>query len=114
MHELSIALSIVDIATEAVEKNGGGNVEALYLKLGQLSGVVKDALLFSWEMACAGTPIEGARLIIEEVPAVFHCPSCDEERVLDSISHFACAVCNEPAPMIFGGKELQLTAMEIV
>ena len=114
MHELSIALSIVDIATEAAEKHGGGTVEALYLKLGKLSGVVKDALLFSWELACAGTPIEGSRLVIEEVPVVVHCGSCNADRMLDSINNFICPVCDHATPTVIRGRELQVTALEIV
>jgi hydrogenase nickel incorporation protein HypA/HybF len=114
MHELSIALSIVDIATEAARKNGGGTVEALYLRLGKLSGVAKDALLFSWELASADTPIKGSRLIIEEVPVVVHCTLCDADRTIDSTDNFECPVCNEPTPTVVSGKELQLSALEIV
>ena len=114
MHELSIALSIVDIATEAARRNGGGTVEALYLRLGKLSGVAKEALLFSWELACADSPIEGSRLVIEEVPIVVHCASCDADRTIDTSDDFVCPVCNEPTPTVVSGKELQLSALEIV
>ena len=41
---------------------------------GALSGVVPEALLASYEMACAETPLEGSRLVIEEVPVVVFCP----------------------------------------
>jgi hydrogenase nickel incorporation protein HypA/HybF len=114
MHELSIAMSIVDIAVEAAEKNGGGRVQSLYLKLGTLSGVANDALLFSWELACAGTPIEGSRLMIEEVPVKVHCVPCDADRTLDSANDLSCPVCSEPTPTILTGRELQLTALEIL
>ena len=114
MHELSVALSIMDIATEAAKENGGGKVEALYLKLGRLSGVVKDALLFSWEVACADTSLKGSRLVIEEVPIVIHCSTCSEDRTVDSLNGFDCPVCHEPAAAIVSGKELQLTALEIL
>jgi hydrogenase nickel incorporation protein HypA/HybF len=114
MHELSIALSIVDIATETAKNNGGGRVEALYLKLGALSGVVKDALLFSWELATADTALEGSRLVIEEVPIIVRCSNCDEDRKLDSINKFFCPVCNEAAPKLVQGKELEITALEII
>ena len=68
MHELSIALSMIDMASEEVVRLGGGRVTALHLKLGELSGVVKEALNFSWEIACQGTPLEGSQLVIEETP----------------------------------------------
>ncbi len=48
MHELSIALSMIEMATEESNKRGGAKVDVVHLKLGRLSGVVKDALLFSW------------------------------------------------------------------
>lgn len=67
MHELSIAMSIADSAAEEVRKYEGSRVCAVHLRLGDLSGVVKEALLFSWEASCEGTPLAGARLVIEEV-----------------------------------------------
>ena len=45
MHELSIAMSIVEMAEEEAAKHGGVQVTAIHLKLGALSGVVKEALL---------------------------------------------------------------------
>ena len=68
MHELSIATNIVDIACEEAERQGDLRVDAVYLNLGALSGVVKDALLFSWDLACEGTCIAGARLAIRDTP----------------------------------------------
>lgn len=65
MHELSIAMSMIEMAeAEAVAR--GGRVTALHLKLGLLSGVAKEALEFSYEIACEGTALEGSQLVIEE------------------------------------------------
>ncbi|MEZ0335116.1 MAG: hydrogenase maturation nickel metallochaperone HypA, partial [Gemmatimonadales bacterium] len=75
MHELSIALSLVDLAQEEAERLGG-RVCALHLRIGALAGVVPEALLASYEMACAETPLEGSRLVIEDVPVVVYCPEC--------------------------------------
>jgi hypothetical protein len=61
MHELSIAMSIVEMAEEEAERRGA-HVAAVYLKLGALSGVVKEALLSSYEMACEDTPPQGLPL----------------------------------------------------
>ena len=68
MHELSIAMSIVEIACEEAGRQGGCPVEEVRLKIGKDSGVVSDALLFSWELACEGTSAQGARLLVEEQP----------------------------------------------
>ncbi|MFI5070488.1 MAG: hydrogenase/urease maturation nickel metallochaperone HypA, partial [Terriglobales bacterium] len=46
MHELSIAMSIVELAEEEAQQRNA-QVTAVHLKLGALSGVVKEALCFS-------------------------------------------------------------------
>ena len=66
MHELSIAAGIVEIASEEAAQRGC-RVEVVHLKLGALSGVVREALLFSWDVACEDSPIAGAKLEIEGV-----------------------------------------------
>jgi hypothetical protein len=66
MHELSIANALVEVACEEAEHRGLGQILALHLRIGPLAGVVKEALLFSFDLAAAGTAIEGARLEVQE------------------------------------------------
>src|SRR5437588_9641697 len=112
MHELSIALSIVAMAEEEARARGV-QVNAVHLKLGMLSGVVKDALLFSYDLACEGTLLEGSQLLIEEVPTVVYCPVCQAERALASVQRFCCSVCDSPTPEVVQGRELEVVALEI-
>lgn len=112
MHELSIAMSIVEMADEEARRRGV-RVNAVHLKLGTLSGVVKEALLFSYDLVCEGTALEGSHLIIEEIPTVVYCPVCEAERKLDSIQRFCCSVCDTPTPEVMQGKELEVVALEI-
>ena len=114
MHELSIAVSIVEMATEESEKRGGAKVDAVHLKLGKLSGVVKDALLFSWEIACQGTTLENSRLEIEEIPVVGYCENCRENVAIGHINNLICPKCESPILEIISGKELMVTALEII
>src|ERR1044071_1298367 len=113
MHELSIAMSIIEMASEESERRGGAQIHAVHLKLGHLSGVVKDALLFSYDVACEGTPLEGSRLVIEDVPVVVFCPVCSEEQTLASVQRFFCPACGAPTPQVISGKELQVVALEL-
>src|ERR1700722_6093225 len=106
MHELSIALSIVEMAQEESERRGQAQVLAGHLRLGQLSGGVKEALLSSYEMACEATPLEGSRLLIEEIPVEVFCPRCEAPRLVDSIQWFCCPECGTPTANILRGKEL--------
>src|SRR5437867_13419600 len=66
MHELSIALNIVEIAEEELARHGGERVRAVHLQVGPLAGVAKEALLFSFGLASEGAPVVGSRLIIED------------------------------------------------
>jgi hydrogenase nickel incorporation protein HypA/HybF len=66
MHELSIAVNIVDIASEEAKRLNARRVESVHLKLGLFSGVARDALLFAWELASENTTVAGSRLAIEE------------------------------------------------
>lgn len=113
MHELSIALSIVEMAEQEARSRGGVHVTAVHLKLGPLAGVVKEALRFSYGVSCEGTMLEGSELVIEETPAVIYCDNCEAERSLSSIQAFLCPVCGTPAPKVIVGQELELVAMEI-
>ncbi len=113
MHELSIAMSIVEMAEEEAERRGGARINAVFLKLGALSGVVKDALLSSYELACEGTELEGSRLVIEEIPVVVYCPGCMAPRPLNSIQWFVCPECRNPVSEVIRGRELQVAALEI-
>jgi hydrogenase nickel incorporation protein HypA/HybF len=112
MHELSIAMSIVEMAEEEAQSRNV-RVSAVYLKLGMLSGVVKDALLSSYGMACDGTLLEGSRLVIEEVPVEVFCVSCNMNRTLTSVQWFICPECGATTPTLVHGKELEVTALEI-
>jgi len=112
MHELSIAMSIVDTALEEAQRRGV-QVTAVHLRVGALSGVVKDALLFSYEMACQDTALQGSRLIVEDVPVVVFCPQCKQKRTLPSVQSFACPECGEPTMDILQGKELEVFALEV-
>jgi hydrogenase nickel incorporation protein HypA/HybF len=113
MHELSIAASIVDLAQEEAEQRGA-RVLAVHLKLGPLAGVVKQALLGSYEIASAGTPLEGSRLVVEDVPVVVFCPQCSRRRPLAAVPPLRCPECHTATPEVLEGADLQVTALEIV
>jgi hydrogenase nickel incorporation protein HypA/HybF len=112
MHELSIALSVLEVVEEEAERRGV-SVSAVRLKLGPLAGVIKDALLSAFDLAREGTPLEHCMLVIEEVPIIAFCPQCQMNRTIESAQHICCGICGTPTPQILSGRELEVTAMEI-
>jgi hydrogenase nickel incorporation protein HypA/HybF len=65
MHELSVAMSLVDTICEELPQLGDVTVRSVRIRVGALSGIGMEALMFAFDLATDGTPIAGARLIIE-------------------------------------------------
>jgi len=112
MHELSIALGIVDIVEEEAERQGG-RIAAIHLKLGPLSGVVREALESAYELAREGTPLAQAQLIVEEVTLIVRCATCAAERAPPSVQELRCPACGTPTNEVVSGRELEVCALEI-
>jgi len=112
MHELSIAMALVDMAAEEAEKRGA-RVVAAHVRLGILSGVVKEALVSAYQMASEGTAVEGTSLVIDEIPAIIHCAVCQQERRTRPHEWFLCDVCGTVATDLVRGRELELAALEL-
>jgi len=113
MHELSIALSILDIAAEEAQRHGGARVRGIHLRLGPLSGVVKEALMSAYELAREGSALGDAELIIEDVPVRASCPICQTTRAITSVPQLFCPECGAPTPDVESGRELEVFALEI-
>jgi hydrogenase nickel incorporation protein HypA/HybF len=111
MHELSIALSILDIASEESERLGVVPC-AIHVKLGPLAGVVKEALVSAFALSTEGSSWEATELVIDEVPIMGWCDRCEADRPVASIQEFTCQECGQPVERITGGQELELTGLE--
>ena len=113
MHELSIALAILDLAAEEAERRGGARVLGIHLRLGPLAGVVKEALVSSFEVARTDSPLVEAQLVIEDVPVTVYCPTCRGAREVVSDRQLCCRDCGTPSHGVVSGRELEVVALEI-
>jgi hydrogenase nickel incorporation protein HypA/HybF len=113
MHELSIALGIVEAVTEELDHRGGGRVRSVHLRLGLLSGVAKEALLSAYPLACEGSPLDGSSLVVEDVSVLAFCPDCAAERPVTALAEMRCASCGSLASTVVRGREIEVTAMEL-
>jgi hydrogenase nickel incorporation protein HypA/HybF len=112
MHELSVAMSLVDLAM-AESRREGGAVRAVHLRIGDLVGIEQGMLRHAFGLAASGTPVEGSELIIELVPAMVFCRVCNAAAPLQSKQWFGCSVCGEPSAEITQGREFELAALEL-
>jgi hydrogenase nickel incorporation protein HypA/HybF len=110
MHEFSIAMSIVDIAKDYALKENTHQVREIEIEVGELSGVVIDALEFCMEAAVKDSVLEGAERRIIRIPGKARCRVCSHEfRIKDLYA--VCPKCRNPAPEILQGRELRVKSL---
>lgn len=111
MHELAIAQAIVESAEQELET--GQKVLSLCLQLGPLSGVVEDALRFSFDLATQDTPLAGCRLDIENVPVTLYCHPCERLFQPAELARLVCPDCQKASSDLRSGRELLIVALEV-
>jgi hydrogenase nickel incorporation protein HypA/HybF len=113
MHEMGIALQIIEIATESIPADAGDvRVEKINLKIGKLSAVVPDSLKFCFNVAIKDTPLDGAELVIQELPVMARCKECGTQSTINSAS-FTCENCTSGALEFLSGRELDIESIEV-
>lgn len=113
MHELSIAMRVIEMVEQEVAAAGGGRVVSVSLRIGELAGVSEPALQFAFEQAREGTVAADARLQITHLPVQIFCPACAAVRELPRVPPLACPVCGRPTGDLRQGEELELDSIEL-
>jgi hydrogenase nickel incorporation protein HypA/HybF len=114
MHEVSIAIAICEEVTQRATSERAKRIVAVRLRAGELTGIVSDALRFAWEVVTEGTIAAGSQLEIERIPVQINCRTCSSVQAPIAANALLCARCGTPAAEIVRGRELEVTAMEIL
>lgn len=109
MHELSIAEAVLAIVAEHA---GGRAVERVHVRVGHLRQVSPPALEFAFRLLAAGTPVDGAELVLEEVPAVLRCRRCGSHTTAAGFP-LRCVACGDLHPDVVAGEELCVESLEV-
>lgn len=112
MHELSIAMRVVETLGEELALAPDERVEKVTMKVGALSGVVPEALAFAWGEVTGETPLAGSRLEVEFVEASAWCAACGAEREV-APNRLACPACGGATPEVVRGRELDVISVEV-
>ncbi len=112
MHEMSIAINIVEIAEEEVQKAGARSVLSIKLEIGALSGVIIEALEFAMEEAVKNTILENAKVDILFIPAKARCMNCHNEFEVDDLFS-PCPECNSIETEIIKGREMKIKSLVV-
>jgi hydrogenase nickel incorporation protein HypA/HybF len=110
MHELSIALSIVDLAEEEARKANAVTISKVDVEIGTMAGIDPDALLFAWDSVVQGTMAQQSTLVINTIQAEAHCLECGKDFPAE---HFfvQCPHCSSYRYQITKGKELRISSL---
>ncbi len=113
MHEMGIAMQIVEIASASIPADiDDVRVERINLKVGKLTAVVPENLRFCFQIVAQETPFCDADLNIEEIPIIAKCNDCNTEWTI-SEPVFICQECNGGSVEIISGRELDVNSIEI-
>jgi hydrogenase nickel incorporation protein HypA/HybF len=112
MHEMSIALSIVEAVDAKARQEGAGMISAIDLLVGKLAGIEAESLKFCFSAAAKGTLAEDAVLVIEEPEGAGECGECGM-RFPVTFYYAECPVCRSLRVKIVSGEEFLIQSMTI-
>ena len=111
MHELSIAQSLLDTVRAHAGDHPGARVTKVGIRVGELSGVEPEALLFSFDVIVRETEFRDAVLDIERVPLRQHCEACGRDASVVQFT-LVCPDCGASTRAV-AGDELQMSYLEL-
>jgi hydrogenase nickel incorporation protein HypA/HybF len=112
MHEMSIAQSLITILQEEMAKHGATALRSVRLNIGEMSAIVPESLSFCFEIIIQGTPLEGAKLLMDRIPLRGYCPGCDRPFDIKDFV-FVCPTCGSTNIETIEGQELSIVEMEV-
>jgi len=112
MHEMSLAQALVDRASELARQDGCKRILAIDVRIGALSGVMRDALEFCFPAAARGTVLEGTVLRVTEVPLKARCRACGRTSQPEPFE-IQCAHCGSMDLELTDAREFKLVSLEV-
>jgi hydrogenase nickel incorporation protein HypA/HybF len=112
MHELSIAENIVEICEQNAIANNATKIHSVTLNVGELSGVVMEALRTAMDSAVKNTIMQQSEIIYKVIHGVAKCEECGNEFQTNEI-YSNCTNCNSYMTTIIKGKEMTVASMDI-
>lgn len=113
MHEVGIMESVIERVLEQAEIERAKKVHKVGMRIGTMSGVVPEALRFAFEVVTQGTLAEGAEFRVETVPAHSTCRQCGARFAVRDLASLKCPECDGEPDGFQGGREIELTEIEI-
>jgi hydrogenase nickel incorporation protein HypA/HybF len=113
VHELSICQGIVEVAARALRAvpPPPPPVARVTVRVGRLTAVVPESLRYHFDLLTPGSLLDGAALVIEEIPVRGRCADCAAGFDIATLS-FTCPACGSGLVELTSGRELQVVSLE--
>ncbi len=112
MHEMSLCEGILQVLENESKRQGFKKVQNVWVEIGALAGVEKEALLFSFDVVTKKSIAEQAKLIIVDIPGTAWCMQCSKS--VDVNQRFdQCPDCGSYQLQITSGDEMKIKELEV-
>lgn len=113
MHEVSIALSLLDIVEKKCREAGYHSIDSVKVRVGKASGILPEAFSFALDVAKKDTLARDAKFWIEWIPLGGLCNGCGSEFATEKSYILECPKCASPSFKINRGYEMEVVEMEV-
>jgi hydrogenase nickel incorporation protein HypA/HybF len=114
LHEVSIALGMIEELIKIAHKNDAKKVTNVKLKIGKRSGIVTDSLIFAFDAVKLEHPVLSSSTIsIEEIPLTYECNKCKKAFQTDNFSFPSCPFCKSYSMKLLSGEEQHIENVEL-
>jgi len=112
MHELSLAMSLVELAESETIRSGSTAIISVDVLIGRLAGIDPEALKFMLDLSKKNTLLDHAFINFELVNGKGRCRACHSEFPVDTLAP-VCPGCHGISIEVTGGDELRIVSMEV-
>lgn len=113
MHETDMTKALIlTIKDWQSTQSQSSQIKKIHLVVGQFTCVEPMSLKFAFEVQTRNTFLEGVELIIQDIPLIAFCHSCQQEYQPQIGLQYSCPDCRSPMEDIRSGRELKIDHIE--
>lgn len=112
MHEMSIVQGLIAIIKEEMDNTKATRLRSVRVKIGEMAGILPDALKTAFEISTSQNGMDGAVLNIDISPLTGFCRKCKKGfKVIEY--RFSCPDCGVSDIEIVSGREMSIVEIEV-